>query len=63
MHVTRVCPDCGTEKIKALTSVTGSERAYLCENGHFFQQPILLKEFKPAKPSTILEAISSHARR
>jgi hypothetical protein len=38
MGSSKLCPECGTDQIKALTPMAGSESAYLCENGHFFLQ-------------------------
>lgn len=36
MSKQKQCPECGSEKIRVLTPMTGTDSAYLCENGHFF---------------------------
>jgi hypothetical protein len=40
MGFSKFCPECGTHEIKALTPMTESGPAYLCENGHFFLEPL-----------------------
>jgi hypothetical protein len=43
MGFSKICPECGTHEIKALTPMTESGPAYLCENGHFCLEPLPAK--------------------
>lgn len=36
----KICPECGSHQIKTLVPMTGTQEAYLCENGHFFIESI-----------------------
>ena len=46
----KTCPECGTNEVKTLVPMTGTQPAYLCKNGHFFMdspppKPLARSEF------------------
>jgi hypothetical protein len=50
MGSSKICPECGTHAVKPLMPMTDSGPAYLCENGHFFLEPLPAKLSLTASP-------------